>query len=1138
MSLRIQLALYLILTFHAFLWGQQGRVEFGKNRVQYHRNFDDWSRYESDNFIVYWYGVGRNVGQAVVQFAEYDFNYVQRVLEHRLNDKVQIIVYTDLTDLKQSNIGGDETFINSGEVVKVEGKKIFVYFNGNHVHLRKQIREGIASIYLDAMLYGANFQEVIQNAVLLNLPPWFKPGLVGYIGQSWNSELDNRLKEIFSKDKYKDFQKFAEDYPILAGHSLWYFISEIFGDATVSNLLYLTRINRSMANGFVYVLGTPFESIADAWFQFFSERYRLESSQLTFPGEDLLIKYKNRRNHPVTNLKLSPDGKKVAYVLNDLSKYKIIVQDLTGKSRKTILKQGSRNPFQETDYNYPLIAWEPGGQGLGVIYEKRDIIYFGRYEISNGKFKKDIIAPPIERIHSFDYVSSGMLVFSATVGGFSDLFQYLLNSRQSQRLTNDFYDDLDVAVVRIQDKRGILFSSNRGDAGFLPTRLDTILPIDNFDLYYFPLDERGQAPLRITATPFANERNPAPIDQKHFGYLSDESGIYNAKSAFLEDYIAHYNKIYYLESGYEIVLHEDSVFQSLDSVKIDSIVTEPVIKQRAVSKNMTNFDRNIQNWHVSSRASIQMGTVLRNGKQLMYRQPIQLDSEIFVPYTLYIQNILNRQRPDLLKAPEKIKEKEEETPVKETRPPILFQTEFEEPIEEKRVVREPFAIRELGISRRSVIRSNEKVIPFRPGRITTQRLMFRNDFVTSKMDNELLFEGMESFAANPDGFGFQQLGLLTKANFKDMFEDYEFEVGARIPTNFNGGEFFGVFKDKKRRLDKIYAVYRKVNKFDLDTPANYYQKLEKDVFLGQFGVRYPLDIFTSLRLTATIRRDRETYLATAADPQRNYYPYNVPSTSEERVGLKAEYVFDNTLDISLNIKNGTRYKLYGEMVKRFDISTTDGFKIDFRDGFMTILGLDARHYEPFLKKSILALRLAAATSFGSERMLYYLGGTENWLFPSRNEEIPSPTYLNYAYQTLAANMRGFQNNIRNGSSFALANAEVRIPLFSYLFGNVRSGFIRNFQVVGFFDMGSAWEGSSPYNPDNPLNSVTYPDLEQFPNAPISIQVNYFRDPVVVGYGMGLRTTLFGYFIRADYGWGIETKVVQKPRLFISMGLDF
>ena len=55
----------------------------------------------------------RNVGQFAVQMAEYDFNSIQKILEHRIADKMEIIVYTDLTDFKQSNIGVEESFESS-----------------------------------------------------------------------------------------------------------------------------------------------------------------------------------------------------------------------------------------------------------------------------------------------------------------------------------------------------------------------------------------------------------------------------------------------------------------------------------------------------------------------------------------------------------------------------------------------------------------------------------------------------------------------------------------------------------------------------------------------------------------------------------------------------------------------------------------------------------------------------------------------------------------------------------------------------------------------------------------------------------------------------------------------------------------
>ncbi|MDV7395100.1 hypothetical protein RZS08_27185, partial [Arthrospira platensis SPKY1] len=137
---------------------------------------------------------------------------------------------------------------------------------------------------------------------------------------------------------------------------------------------------------------------------------------------------------------------------------------------------------------------------------------------------------------------------------------------------------------------------------------------------------------------------------------------------------------------------------------------------------------------------------------------------------------------------------------------------------------------------------------------------------------------------------------------------------------------------------------------------------------------------------------------------------------------------------------------------------------------MGIIGFDARHYQPLLKHSVIALRAAGATSFGSERMIYFLGGVDNWLFNNFNNEVPLPNPNDaIAFQALATNMRGFNLNIRNGNSYVVTNLELRMPVFKYLSKRLQSPFLRSFQLVGFFDMGTAWEGPSPYSEDNPLN---------------------------------------------------------------------
>lgn len=1169
---------------------QGTQTKFGKNRVQYHRDFDEWMQYESDNFITYWYGEGRNVGQFIVQMAEEDFAYIQSILEHRINERLQIIVYTDLTDLKQSNIGSEEAFTNTGGQTKIVGNKIFVSFNGSHYDLRRSIREGIASVYLESMLFGSNIQEIVQNAVMMNLPDWFKEGLVSYIGESWNTELDNALRDEILSEDFKGFESLAEENPKLAGHALWYFIGENFGVSTVSNLLYLTRINRSVESGFLYVLGSPYEMVLKSWGNYFTERYK---------GDDLKhdsafstqLKVRNKRKLPISELKVSPNGQQVVYATNEIGKYKVYLHDLTTGERKIIHYGGFRNAFQETDYNYPLLAWSPSGTEIAVLYEKRDVIKLLTYDIFTKKKTNLDLAPEYQRVYSMEYINPISLVFSAAVRGFSDIFIYYTNTRQTQRITQDHWDDLDATYMQIEGRKAILFASNRQDSMLVTENLDSILPIQKFDLFYYDLEDRSQELIRLTHTPWADERQPVAIDSSHFSYLSDQNGIYNREKGYLEDYIHHYNQIITLDDSTKIELHADSTLEYLDTTRIANIELVPVIKKRAVTYPTTNYRRNVVEQSSSARAGRIVELLYNNGQNEVYYGGLPTDSLEALPPTIYRTAQARRSgitsfRPSRIppaRLPQAVPEISnpappvKEEPLPDTIAPVIaqpmrptepdtakidlenymFQSEFEDEVvrpsrkaaEVKEVPPTPPAetpvntnpdletikVRPAQPSGRQPVtevptqsgQPAPQVFRFRPGRITPYRLQFRTDYVTTQMDNSLLFEGLDSYASNTDGYNYPPPGILLKANFKDLFEDHEFEGGVRIPTTFNGTEYFLTYSNKKKRLDKTFAIYRRNQRFTEESNTFVPNRRETNVLLGQFGVRYPLDIFRSLRATATLRRDRTMLLAT------DVQSLNAPVLREQRAGLKLEYVFDNTLDVSLNIKNGSRYKVFAEVVKKFSLDVTEGFKLDLADGFMTILGFDARHYQRLDRRSILALRAAGATSFGSEKNIYFLGAVDNWLFPMFNNDIPQPAATGIAYQTLASNLRGFDYNIRNGTTYLLANAELRMPIFQYLSKRIRSSFFRNFQVIGFFDVGSAWTGPTPYSDDNPLNTTVFAGGNN-----IQVKVTYFRDPIVAGYGAGVRSMLFGYFIRLDYAWGIETRQVQEPKLYISLGTDF
>ena len=1062
--------------------GQSINTEFGKNRVQFHDDFNNWWQYETENFITYWYGKGRFIAQPVIQLAEIDHDEIQRVLEHRINDKIEIIVYVDVTDLKQSNIGTEESFTNKTGETKIVGNKMFVYFDGNHQNLRQKIKEGIATVYFNNMLFGSNLQEIIQNAVLMNIPDWYKEGVVAYSASSWNHLIEDELRDIWArKEKFRNFDKLAEEHPRVAGHSFWFYIEQNYGKSAISNLLYLTKITRGTDNSFEYILNASLPTLKDEWNKFYSQFYLAEEGKFAPTAEASEIRLSNKKYTPISNIKLSPDGNKLLYSYNDQGKIRVVIRDLTTGKEKRILKYGYKNVFQETDYNYPIFAWHPTKPEISIIYEHRDVIKLIKYNIAKDEKMEQLIPTAFQRIYAISYIDNLDYVFSASLDGFSDLYLYKSKNRNYTRLTNDFYDDLNAEYVTYQGEKGILFSSNRVSDTITDLSLDTILPIGNFDIFFLPMGEKKLK--RITNTSYTSEMFPYMKDDNHIIYLSDQSGINNA-------YILDISK--------------------------------------NTSQAISNLDRNIIRHHAIVSQNTYATTYYKDG---MYKLYIT-NSDVKDKTVMYRTQTRGSYDESKSIVPQLPLENQETNKPKVIESGFLFQSNFPDPeiLEPVRGKVASDTPSNLNINIRQNTGITKRVEPYNNTRAFTANKRFGLNNITTKMDNDILFEGLESYTGDRQQLLTAPLGILFKANIKDLFEDYSVEGGVRIPTTFMGSEYFLVFDNKKSRIDKRIALYRRSNKYNSEQNpnSNFLSRSKKTTLLGLYQMKYPFDIYRSVRATGSLRLDRFLQLSTENNS------FLSPAVNEKRVSLRLEYVYDNTSDPAMNIKHGTRYKIYVEAINQFDMQVIDGFSFDPSLGFTGIIGFDARHYIPVLNKSVLAIRLAGATSFGSQKMLYFLGGMENWLLPKFDNSIPVPDDSDFAYKANVFQLRGFDNNIRNGGTYLLSNTELRIPFLQYLLGKNRgSTFFRNMQLVGFYDAGLAWHGSSPFGPENPLNSVTVtsPPL-------INLQIEYFRDPLVMGYGLGLRTQFLGYFIKGDYAWGIETREVQRPKFYLSIGMDF
>jgi hypothetical protein len=364
-------------------------------------------------------------------------------------------------------------------------------------------------------------------------------------------------------------------------------------------------------------------------------------------------------------------------------------------------------------------------------------------------------------------------------------------------------------------------------------------------------------------------------------------------------------------------------------------------------------------------------------------------------------------------------------------------------------------------------------------------------------------------------------------------EDIKFVGGFRMGTNLKDNEYLFSFQNFRKRFDWGLTYYRTVNSGGVGSEEEGYDaKFLTNIY--QFNGSYPLNEVKSLRATLAYRRDR-----TVIQPFHFFsggvgFPDPALLAAPDRLTQYAlsrfEYVHDNTINPTQNIWHGLRYKVYMDINMPVKADSSNSNKFTYNVGF------DGRHYLPIYRNLIWAVRAAADFSWGTQKLIYYLGGVDGWISPKfNNENRPDPDQ-SYAFQTLAVNLRGFNQNIANGNNAFVINSEVRLPVFATLLNRpINNAFIRNFQLVQFMDLGTAWNGK--YDAFQ-RPGVVYGNAGD-PNNPVLLKTKAGGiGPFAGGYGFGARSTLLGYFIKVDAGWPMDGIFKGKPKWYFALGFDF
>ena len=1167
--------LFLITTTLFFLQfqakAQVNTVEFGKNRLQFKHM--KWKYYQTQNFDTYFNQNGDPLAKYVAQVAEKELTGIEQQVEYGMQRRANIVMYNSYNEMEQSNIGLETDWQSTGGTTKLVNNKMIVYYTDDHNKMRIQIRQGITRVLVENILFGDDLGEVAANQTLLDLPQWLTDGYIDYIAENWNTELDDQLKSAILSGRYTNFYNLAFEKPELAGHAFWYYFANKYKKENVTYFLYLSRVYRNTNTAAQRICKKKFKDVLQDFMTEEEDLYEKDiRGRRNFPKGTISVVEEVDDNKDFFHFSPNPAARSQTYAVVEFKRgqYKVVLHE-NFVNRKVLLTNGVRSNDKQLQPHYPLIAWDPRGTRLAVIYYHEGKIRLFVYDMVS-KYKRIVTdLDMFDQIQDMKYMlDNNTLLLSAVKNGQSDIFEYNLTTSKIDQITNDVYDDLDASFVTFPGKTGIIYSSNRPSGNAVTG--DTVLPSNN-RYNVFLVDNWNKSEFKqisqLTHLKYGNARYPTQYNNFHFTFISDENGISNRYAGFFTTRREGIDTVYRI--GDEI-LHNpdpaelDSVLRANKETEPDSIYTFSITRDSAYTFALTNYQSGLTETKIAGETG-QVSEVRQEG-DLKFLYKLKVDES-----ALKKRNInpkLTEYRKETITAAQiasgqalqyQQKKKADTAKVQKD----IFESEFDKEkldtiLNQKLILQQPKP------------QPADEIL--KDAKLYDYSLKFFAQNFTAGFNNDVLVTQYQPFTgALPIMLGGNEpFNAMFKAAVFDLFEDIRFTGALRLPlfggssstavsagtggigiATFNptsgsffdgGGQWYARVDYLKLRTDFSLIYYREtdIGTYPLfDTAgansSHSYDYVNSKLYTNLFQavIRYPFDKIRSLRYSVGVRTDKIGVYPNGESAYIPSYPFDTLALKSGYVSKQVflvnhlEYVFDNTIVKTMNIMNGLRYKFYVDLNYQINTPQTGEGRKMFNFGF------DARNYYPIYRNFIWAVRAAGDFSWGNQKIIYYLGGQDGWMFPKASQ-YPVPDYTqNYTYQSLAVNLRGYNQNVANGNNAITINSELRLPVFTTLMNKpINNAFVRNFQLIQFFDFGTAWAG--------PLKNIERPQSNYVngdPAVPVVVTIKAGGiGPFAGGYGFGARSTLLGYFLRLDVGWQMNSFFGNSPTWQFAMGVDF
>lgn len=454
-----QILIYFFLISSAY--GQF--LDFGRNKVIY--NEFDWYILPTSHFKIYYYKEAEEVAKLGAYFLEESFNELQQKFNHSFSDTNPIIFYASPMHFKQTNI--TPGFIPEGvggffEFIK---NRVVLPFDGSLSQFRHASKHELVHVFTVSKAISTLRSH---GYITDRLPPlWFVEGLAEYWSTEWDTEAEMVLKDAVLNNRLPGIS----DYESIYGTYLMYklgqkaceYIAEKYGEESLCRLIENFWMDENFSNIMKVTIGKNYEEFDEEFLLFLKKKY--------YPQIDLL------ENTLKQSRKIHDEFfcHKPTYYSNNSSEEIYFIGNHTGytsiykinlssfeTSAELVIRGEKEEDYESFHYFRTGIDISKDGI-IAFITQKGETDVLNLFDLNKKKKLVDYSFDKIVRIGSPSFSSDGKrVVFSANdISGKTDLFIFDLKTEKLQRLTNDFYDDIDADISSTGDK--VVFSSDRGN---------------------------------------------------------------------------------------------------------------------------------------------------------------------------------------------------------------------------------------------------------------------------------------------------------------------------------------------------------------------------------------------------------------------------------------------------------------------------------------------------------------------------------------------------------------------------------------------------------------------------------------------------------------------------------------------------